>query len=335
MSNLIPKELSMSGSRPTFNQPMTLEDVRRIQREAERDYVDNRVTLGAGDFDELCLTAQRGIKAMSGTDPSTYQRLAARTECDQVRARGRLCGMVVSPPYGDLLAVRLNHAVIGLMGEVGELASAIEKAVYYGRGMDYVKGPNLVEELGDVLWYVALACNAAGLSLGAVMEANLAKLRERYPDKYEDERAAEEGRDRAREERALKAEIERHRAGLQVTLVTNGSTPPETPHGVALARLVKHELGRYKDKVGLHDPVLFDLESMLGAADAVLEAVEAAPGVDLGGKGPKFEEGPPAEPKKSQEEAIGEVPGGKERLEQAGHKRENYGASSDSDFDAE
>ena len=92
------------------------------------------------------------------------------------------------------------HAVIGMSGEVGELASAIEKWIWYGQLFDK---KNMCEELGDLLWYIAEACTALGdVSLETIMIANIRKLRVRYPEKYSDERALEENRDRKAEAKA-------------------------------------------------------------------------------------------------------------------------------------
>lgn len=135
-------------------------------------------------------------------NPSEYQELAARTECDQERAYGRYCS---SYP----LAIRLNHAVLGLAGEVGELAAAVERWLHYGQPMDSV---NLTEELGDLLWYITLTCNATGTSLNEVMHSNIRKLRQRYPDKYDGEYAKEENRDRQAERAAVQAEISKRNA---------------------------------------------------------------------------------------------------------------------------
>lgn len=44
-------------------------------------------------------------------------------------------------------------------------------------------------ELGDALWYVALACDAPGLRLGDVMHENIEKLRRRYPDGFSSARS--------------------------------------------------------------------------------------------------------------------------------------------------
>lgn len=132
--------------------------------------------------------------------PKVYQELASRTECDQLRALDRMCRFRLSNNSVDPTTVRLNHAVLGMVGEVGELAGAVEKHVYYGQDLDRT---NLLEEVGDVLWYVALLCNAMQFDLEKVMERNIEKLRKRYPVKYEDQLAAEHGRDRDAERKVL------------------------------------------------------------------------------------------------------------------------------------
>jgi NTP pyrophosphatase (non-canonical NTP hydrolase) len=135
-------------------------------------------------------------------DPDTYQQLAARTECDQEKVARRMAGPYPadpeSPGVSVLLPVRVNHGVIGLTGEVGELAAAVERWLYYGHELDVV---NVAEEVGDCLWYLAELCNAVGVSLLSVMEGNIRKLRARYPDHYTDVQAAD--RDPVAERRAL------------------------------------------------------------------------------------------------------------------------------------
>ena len=126
-----------------------------------------------------------------------YQRLAERTECNQTVSRNRMKALVKGLP----VPVRLNHAVLGLCGEVGELAAAIERWIYYGQPLDET---NLQEELGDCLWYMAEACNAAGFSLEAIMEANIQKLQKRYPEKFSESQAVEENRDREKEAEIIK-----------------------------------------------------------------------------------------------------------------------------------
>lgn len=77
--------------------------------------------------------------------------------------------------------LRLLHAVIGIATEAGELAEQLFGHLFFGRPLDQV---HIEEELGDILWYVALACNALGVDMQKVMDMNIAKLRKRYPDKF-------------------------------------------------------------------------------------------------------------------------------------------------------
>lgn len=130
--------------------------------------------------------------------PNKYQQLASRTICPQDKPLPRLSAL--SKSLEGYEGVKLLHAVIGLTGEVGELAGAVEKYAYYGQPLDET---NIKEELGDILWYVAEACEALDIGMADVMEANIRKLRLRFPDKYTNEDAKEENRDRQAEAKAI------------------------------------------------------------------------------------------------------------------------------------
>ena len=89
-------------------------------------------------------------------NPNDYQKLAKRTECDEELASQRkVVEDTTHLPY--FRATRLTHAAFGLSSEIGEFNDALKKWLYYGQELDET---NLAEELGDLLWYVALACNA-------------------------------------------------------------------------------------------------------------------------------------------------------------------------------
>lgn len=104
-----------------------------------------------------------------------YQELCSKTESinDAQRDRASDC-------------VRLMHGAIGLCTESGEIQDTLKKHIYYGAVLDR---ENLVEELGDVLWYVALLCNALQVSMDDVMDRNIEKLKRRYGDKFSEEKA--------------------------------------------------------------------------------------------------------------------------------------------------
>jgi NTP pyrophosphatase (non-canonical NTP hydrolase) len=76
--------------------------------------------------------------------------------------------------------VLANYA-LGLGGEVGEVLEPIKKHLFHGRPLDRA---HVAKELGDVLWYVAALAHVLDLSIGDVAEANIAKLRERWPEGF-------------------------------------------------------------------------------------------------------------------------------------------------------
>ena len=74
------------------------------------------------------------------------------------------------------------HAIIGLVGEVGELCDTIKRHQFYGQELDLL---NLQEELGDTFFYfVALLECYPLLTLHQCVEHNRTKLKKRYPDGF-------------------------------------------------------------------------------------------------------------------------------------------------------
>lgn len=94
--------------------------------------------------------------------------------------------------------MRLLHAAIGMCTEAGEFQDALKKFVFYNAERD---GYNLIEELGDMMWYIAVACDALDVTLQSVMQKNIDKLRKRYPEKFKEQDAV--ARDLDRERRVL------------------------------------------------------------------------------------------------------------------------------------
>lgn len=105
-------------------------------------------------------------------DASQYQKLASRTLIDR-------------PDFViDDENMMILWNALGLAGEAGEVADMVKKGILHQHGLFYAK---MVKELGDVLWYVAALCTNMDLDMGDVMAANIAKLRERYPDGFKSE----------------------------------------------------------------------------------------------------------------------------------------------------
>lgn len=82
---------------------------------------------------------------------------------------------------------QLICGAMGLGGEAGEFLDEVKKILFHNREQD---NTTLVKELGDVMWYCALAARALGHSLSSVAEQNIKKLRERYPDGFRAEPGA-------------------------------------------------------------------------------------------------------------------------------------------------
>lgn len=88
--------------------------------------------------------------------------------------------------FPDAESDRLLHAAMGLCTEAGEFMDALKRHLFYGKALDEV---NLKEELGDILWYVAIAMDALDTTFPEEMERNINKLRARFPDKFTEENA--------------------------------------------------------------------------------------------------------------------------------------------------
>ena len=139
-------------------------------------------------------------------DNKTYQKSALRTNGpDRKGVFARLNGhhpkeVVV---FQENNAPRdktqdLLHASMGLVTEAGEFQDMLKKHVFYGKPLDEV---NLKEEIGDLLWYCAIALEALDTDFQAVMQTNIDKLKARYPEKFTEEKA--ENRDLAKERKIL------------------------------------------------------------------------------------------------------------------------------------
>lgn len=72
----------------------------------------------------------------------------------------------------------LANAALGLTREVREVADIIKKHLYQGHDL---YPSEVIKELGDVLWYVALMADY----FNVVMQQSITKLKARYPDGFD------------------------------------------------------------------------------------------------------------------------------------------------------
>ncbi|MFA6234653.1 MAG: nucleoside triphosphate pyrophosphohydrolase family protein [Bacteroidota bacterium] len=100
-------------------------------------------------------------------DFETYQIGAART--------------ATYPDAGTEDQFAKTYVILGLAGEVGELANAWKKVLRgdYAGGMTLEAREKLLGEVGDCLWYLSRICSEFGVTLNYVARSNLEKLASR------------------------------------------------------------------------------------------------------------------------------------------------------------
>lgn len=77
--------------------------------------------------------------------------------------------------------IRLLHAALGCFTESAELVEPLQEQYVTGV-LDKV---NFGEEVGDIEWYQAIGFDESGVSEAECREKNIAKLRKRYPNKFD------------------------------------------------------------------------------------------------------------------------------------------------------
>ena len=80
----------------------------------------------------------------------------------------------------------LINSVMGLCGESGEAIDIVKKWLAQGHELDKA---HLAKELGDIAWYLAEAATALDIPLENILQANLDKLKKRYPEGFEAKRS--------------------------------------------------------------------------------------------------------------------------------------------------
>lgn len=102
----------------------------------------------------------------------------------------------------DLTSFDLDilHAIFGVISEAGEILEELMKAKLEGREVNRV---NMIEEVGDIMWYLALALRANGGSFEDACTRNINKLAVRYPEQFSEHKA--ENRDLDAEQKELSA----------------------------------------------------------------------------------------------------------------------------------
>lgn len=82
----------------------------------------------------------------------------------------------------------LINGVMGLCGEAGEAIDLVKKHLAQGHELDK---EHLIDELGDIAWYLAETAQVLGVTLEEVLERNISKLKKRYPEGFDEMKSIE------------------------------------------------------------------------------------------------------------------------------------------------
>ncbi len=93
----------------------------------------------------------------------------------------------------------LIHLAIAIPSEAGELADVIKKHVIYDQPLDEHKRAAIIEEAGDLEFFLAALYKLIGTSRNYVLTENMLKLAKRYPNFTYADAAAKARADKAAE----------------------------------------------------------------------------------------------------------------------------------------
>ena len=80
----------------------------------------------------------------------------------------------------------LTNLCMGLAGEIGEIVDYVKKGLYQGHAIECSK---IVEEIGDVMWYLTNLATFYRLPMTFILDENIKKLEERYPEGFSAEKS--------------------------------------------------------------------------------------------------------------------------------------------------
>ena len=128
-----------------------------------------------------------------GTEAGKYEKLGIQYDAEVYEIRRKELGI---NEYQSLAMQTLNPAlnkkdilingVMGLCGESGEAIDIVKKWLAQGHALDKEK---LAKELGDIAWYLAETAHALDLPLETIFQANIDKLKARYPEGFDTRRS--------------------------------------------------------------------------------------------------------------------------------------------------
>jgi NTP pyrophosphatase (non-canonical NTP hydrolase) len=111
------------------------------------------------------------------------------------------CNDVYKPSKKTKIDLKLIHGMLGIIGESGELATTLSKGLTQNKFTEDDK-VNILEECGDVLYFLTVLINDMGFTFEQVFAKNVAKLEKRYGGSFSHDKAV--NRDLAGEQEVLK-----------------------------------------------------------------------------------------------------------------------------------
>lgn len=131
-----------------------------------------------------------------GTLAGKYEKHGSRYDAEVYEIHNPHRSALTANEYQKLAMTTLNpelskkdvliNGVMGLCGESGEAIDIVKKWLAQGHELDKEK---LAKELGDIAWYLAESAYALDIPLEDILQANIDKLKKRYPEGFSSERS--------------------------------------------------------------------------------------------------------------------------------------------------
>jgi len=75
----------------------------------------------------------------------------------------------------------LLTSAVGLAAESGEFMEPVKKCIFQSKPLDADTKFHMKRELGDIVFYLTMACTALDLNIQDIIDENVIKLKSRYP----------------------------------------------------------------------------------------------------------------------------------------------------------
>ena len=132
----------------------------------------------------------------TGTEKAKYEKAGRYHDAEIYEIRNEKAKGMTANDYQKQAMVTLNpklskqeiliNGVMGLCGESGEAVDIVKKHLFHGHPLDREA---LKKELGDIAWYLAETAYALDIPLEDILNANIGKLKQRYPEGFSESKS--------------------------------------------------------------------------------------------------------------------------------------------------